>query len=65
MRILNQELPDLMTCDISVAGKDEVARMDLATEHIKRILTLSQSKRKPENYKIQLVNNIAYFTLVR
>jgi hypothetical protein len=54
-----------MSCDLSSAGKDEAKKITIANDHIARVIKLSQSKRKVEDYTIKIVNNQAYFTLIK
>jgi hypothetical protein len=62
---LTEDLPHCMSCDLITAGKDEAMKIQIAGEHIARVINLSQSKRKVEDYSIKIVNNQAYFTLIK
>lgn len=54
-----------MSCDLSGAGKDEAMKIKIAGDHILRVITLSQSKRKVDDYEMKIVNNTAFFTLIK
>ena len=56
------ELPQLLSCSVSGAGKDESKKVEIAEIFISNAIRLSQSKRKASDYEMQIINNTAYFT---
>jgi len=65
MRILNQELPDLLSCSVTGAGKDEAKKLEIAEHFIANAIKCTASKRRRDNYDLKIVNNTAYFTFTK
>ncbi|MEE9352566.1 MAG: hypothetical protein V3U78_09920 [Thiotrichaceae bacterium] len=73
-----QDLPILMSCNVSLGsdGTDEDGKTlpnevlierktKIATDHIERVINLSQSNRNIEDYDMKILNNQAFFTLIK
>jgi len=61
--LINQELPKCLSCRLT--GKSVEEKEEQALDFIYRVTGLSKSKYQVEDYEMQIVNQIAYFTRIK
>jgi len=61
--MINQELPKCLSCRLT--GKSEEDKQEQALDFIYRVTGLSKSKYQVEDYEMQIIGPIAYFTRIK
>jgi len=61
--LINQELPKCLSCRLT--GKSDEDKEEQALDFIYRVTRLSKSKYQADDYEMQIIGSIAYFTRIK
>ncbi len=60
---MSAELPEILSCSVTGAGKDEARKLEIDESFIGNAIKYTASKRTRDDYELKIENNTARFTL--